>query len=206
MLIRAVLIAMSAVACLAGCAPLPLSYYVGDESAGRLSYTSCSLGDVPEGLVLSRAGITLLVSVQQWHGDDVVQVRYDIGAGHRAQLAGRAVVVDTRDGHAPQVGSIDRIDLWDRVPEDGYERLPARIAGVRAPDLLMDDTQLAPLPTGQRPFLPVRHYWVAAHVQTGHADQVWVKLPDLTVDGVSIAFPEIRFDRRVRVVLAPVNC
>ena len=206
MLIRAVLIAVSAAGVIAGCVPLPLPFYVGDESAGRLAYDSCSFGDIPEGLVLSRAGIMLLVSVRQWHGDEVVHIRYDVGNGHRAQLAGPVVAVDPRDGRAPRIGTIDWIDLWDRVPEDGYEMLPARSTGLGPPNLLMDDAQLPLLPTGPRPFLPVRHYWVATHVQTGHADRVWVKLPDLNVDGASIAFPEIRFDLRFRAVLAPLNC
>jgi hypothetical protein len=52
----------------------------------------------------------------------------------------------------------------------------------------------------------VRHYWIAAHVKSGHADRIWVKLPDLTVDGMPVAFPEIRFERRSRLVLAPLNC
>ena len=206
MQVRAVFIAASAAALLAGCIPLPLSFYVGDESAGRPSYNSCSLGVMPEGLEVSRAGIALLVSVRQWREGEVVQVRYDIGQGHRAQLAGREVVVDARDGSVPRIGSIDGIDLWDRVPEDGYEGLPARRAGLRPPDLPMDDSPLPPLPTGPRPVLPVRHYWVAAHVDTGHADRVWVKLPDLRVDGARVVFPEIRFDRQSRLVLAPLNC
>ena len=206
MLVRAVFIAVFAAAVLAGCAPLSLSFYLGDENAGRLSYNSCSLGAIPEGLEVSRAGIALLVDVRQWREDEVVHVRYDIGKGHRAQLASREVVVDARDGSAPRIGAIEWIDLWDRVQEDGYESLPARRAGVQPPDLMMDDSQLPPLPTGARPFLPVRHYWVATHIRTGHADRVWVKLPALTVDGAPVAFPEIRFDRRFRLVLAPLNC
>ena len=204
--IRAIPVAVSAATLLAGCAPVPIAFYVGDESAGRLSYNNCSLDVVPEGLAIARSGITLLVSVRQWKGGEVVHVRYDIGQGHRAQLAEHDVIVDQRDGREPQVGAFDRIDLWDRVPDDGYANLPARSAGLRAPDLLMEDSQLPPLPTGQRPSLPVRHYWVAAHVQTGHADRVWVKLPALTIDGASVAFPEIRFDRQFRVVMAPLNC
>ena len=35
---------------------------------------------------------------------------------------------------------------------------------------------------------------------------IHLQLPDLTVDGASITFPEIRFDRQSRVVLAPLNC
>ena len=206
MLVRAVFIAVSAAVLLAGCVPLPLSFYVGDESAGRLSYNSCSFGAIPEGLEVWRAGIVLLVDVRQWREDEVVHVRYDIGKGHRAQLASREVVVDARDGNAPQIGAIDWIDLWDRVQDDGYESLPARRAGLRPPDLLMDDSQLPPLPTGPRPFLQVRHYWVATHIRTGHADRVWVKLPDLTVDAARVTIPEIRFDRRFHVILAPLNC
>jgi len=206
MLVRTVFIAASVAALHAGCVPLSRSFYVGDESAGRFSYNSCSLGVIPEGLEVSRAGIVLLVSVWQWREDEVVHVRYDIGKGHRVQLANREVVVDAHDGSAPRIGSIDWIDLWDRVQEDGYESLPARREGLRPPDLLMDDSQLPPLPTGPRPVLLVRHFWVATHVKTGHADRVWVKLPDLTVDGAPVAFPEIRFDRQFRLVLAPLNC
>jgi hypothetical protein len=206
MLVRTAFIAVFAAVFLAGCVPLSRSFYVGDESAGRLLYNSCSLGMIPEGLEVSREGIVLLLDVRQWRDDDVVHVRYDIGKGHRAQLASREVVVDAHDGSAPRIGAIEWIDLWDRVPEVGYESLPARRAGLRPPDLPMDDSPLPPLPTGPRPFLPVRHYWVATHIRTGHADRVWVKLPDLTVDGAPVAFPEIRFDRRSHVFLAPLNC
>jgi hypothetical protein len=206
MMVRTVFIAVSAAALLAGCFPLAVTYYVGDENAGRFSYNNCSLGFIPEGLEVSSAGITLLVDVRQWRNDVVVHVRYDIGKGHRAQLATRDVVVDARDGSAPRIGAIEGIDTSDRVPADGYESLPVRRADVRPPDFLMDDSQLPSLPTGPRPFLPVRHYWVATHVKTGQADRIWVKLPDLTVDGASVTFPEIRFDRRLRVALAPLNC
>ena len=201
MLVRTDFAAVSAVALLASCASLAFSFYVGDEGAGQNSYNNCSLGVIPEGLAISRAGIEMLVTVRQTRDDEVVHVRYDIGKGHRAQLGNRQIIVDPRDGSAPRNGSIDAIDLWDRVPEAGYEMLPERRSGLRPPDFRMDDSQLPPLPTGPRPFLPVRHYWVATHVQTRHADSVWVKLPDLTVDGKSITFPEIRFDRRSHVVL-----
>lgn len=205
MSIRSVLVAASGAA-LCACVPLPVSFYVGDEDAGRLSYNSCSVGGTSEGLRVARAGIEVLVAVQPSAGGEVVHVRYDIGKGHRAQLASREVVVQLRDGSEPRVGVIDSIDLWDRVPQNGYETLPARRAGLGPPNLLMDDSPLPPLPTGPRPLMPVRHYWVATHVQSGHAQHLWVKLPDLTVDGALVAFPEIRFDRRTSVVLAPLNC
>lgn len=206
MLARVVFIALSGAVLFTGCAPLPLSFYVGDESAGRLSYNSCSLGGMPEGLEVSRAGIGLLVHVRQWHDDAVVHVRYDIGKGHLAQLASREVVVDLRDGSAPRIGAIEWVDLWDRVPDDGYESLPGRHAGLRPPGLLMDGSSLPPLSSGPRPFMHVRHYWIAAHVKTGHAERAFVRLPDLTVDGAAVTFPAIRFDRRSTVVLAPLNC
>ena len=206
MSIRTVLVAASAAGLLASCAPVSLPVYVGDAGAGGQAYSRCSLGDLPDGLVLARDGIQLLVSVRQWQGDEVVEVRYDIGPGHRAQLAKREVVVDLHDGGAPRTGAIDRIDLWDRVPDGGYETLPERRAGLATPALQMDDAPLPPLATGRRPDLPVRHYWVATHVRTGHAETVWVKLPDLIVDGAPVAFPEVRFDRRRLRALAPLNC
>lgn len=205
MSIRTGLAAASAAA-LCACAPLPVSFYVGNEGAGRLSYNSCSLRGMFEGLMIVRAGIGVLVSVQPSAEDEVVHVRYDLDKGHRAQLATREVVVYLHDDKDPRIGVVDSIDLWDRVPQHGYESLPARRAGLRAPDLLMDDAPLPPLPTDPRPVTPVRHYWMAAHVQSGHAQRLWVKLPDLIVDGAPVAFEPIRFDRRSSVVLAPLNC
>jgi hypothetical protein len=178
------------------------NFSTGACSSRRSTYSSCSLGGSSERLQVSRAGIVWLVDVRQWREDEVVHVRYDLGKGHRAQLASREVIVDTRDGSQPRIGTIDSINLWGRVREDGYESLPARRAGLRPPDMVMDDSQLPPLPTGARPFLPARHYWAAAHVKTGHADRIWVKLPDLTVDGAPVAWPEIRFERRLSLALA----
>lgn len=206
MSIRTLLAAAASTAAVLACVPLPVSYYVGDEGVGRLSYNSCSIGGTPEGLVVSRAGIDALVSVQTVGEDEVVHVRYDIAQGHRAQLAGRRVVVDLRDGSRPRVGAINSIDRSDRVPTGGYQALPARRAGLSPPDLVMDDSPWPASPTGPRPPLPVRHYWVATHVQSGHAQRLWVGLPDLAVDGALVAFPELRFERRSSVVMAPLNC
>lgn len=144
--------------------------------------------------------------MRQWREDEVVHIRYDISKGHSALLSSREVIVNVHGGSGQRIGAIESIDLWDRVLADGYESLPARRAGLWPPDQLMDDSQLPPLLAGARPFLPVRYYWVAVHVKTGHADRVWVKLPDLAVDGGLITFPEIRFDRRFSLVLAPLNC
>lgn len=189
-----------------GCVPLPVTFYVGDPGAGRLSYNSCSLGVVPEGLVVSRAGIEVLADIRSRGDDEVVHLRYDVGRGHRVRLASREIAVDARDGSRPRIGVIDAIDLSDRADPFGWKDSPARRAGLRPPDLLMDDSQLPPLPTGRRPFLPIRHYWIASFISTGHARPLWLQLPDLTVDDVLVVFPPIRFDRQTRMVLAPMNC
>lgn len=78
-----------------------------------------------EGLMITRAGVEVLVSVESSGGDDMVHARYGIGKGHRAQLANREVAVYLHDGKGPRIGRIDWIDLWDRVPQNGYETLPA---------------------------------------------------------------------------------
>jgi hypothetical protein len=151
-------------------------------------------------------GTNLLAGIRTVGDDEVVHLRYDVGHGHRVRLASREIAADPRDGSEPGIGVIAAIDLSDRANPDGWKDNPARRAGLRPPDLLMDDSQLPALPTGPRPFLPIRHYWIAARFPTGHADPLWLQLPDLTVDGVLVVFPPIRFDRRERVVAAPVNC
>lgn len=191
---------------LGGCVPLPVTFYTADASQGRLSYNGCSLGVVPEGLLVARSGIEVLVDIRAQGDSAVVHLRYDIGHGHRVRLASREIAVDPRDGSGPRVGVIEAIDVSDRADPDGWKDNPARRAGLRPPDILMDDAQLPPLPTGPRPYMSIRHYWAAARVPTGHADTLWLQLPDLTVDGASVVFTPIRFDRHSRVALAPLNC
>jgi hypothetical protein len=191
---------------LSGCAPLPVTFYVGDAGEGRLSYNSCSLGVVPDGLFVARGGIEVLADIRSVGGADVVQLRYDVGPGHQVRLASREIEVDRRDGSGPRIGVIEAIDLFDRADPDGWKDNPARRAGLRRPQIVMDDAQLPPLPTGQRPYVPIRHYWAATRVSTGQSDSLWLKLPDLVVDGAPVVFTPIRFDRHVRVALAPLNC
>ena len=185
---------------------MPVTFYAGDPSAGRLSYNSCSLGVVPEGLVVARAGIEVLADIRSRGDDEVIHLRYDVGHGHRVRLASREIAVDARDGSRPRIGVINAIDLSDRADPFGWKDSPARRAGLRLPHLLMDDSQPPPLPTGRRPFLPIRHYWVASMISNRPSSPLWLQLPDLTVDEVLVVFPPIRFDRQTRMVLAPVNC
>jgi hypothetical protein len=192
---------------LGGCAPMPVAFYVGQASDnGRLSYNTCSLGVVPDGLLVAQSGIEILADIRAGGETEVVQLRFDVAHGHRVRLASRDVEVDPRDGSGSRIGVIDAIDMWDRSDPDGWKNNPARRAGLRPPELLMDGAQLPPLTTGARPSSPVRHYWVATRVLTRHADSLWLKLPDLTVDGAPVVFDPIRFDRHVRVVMAPLNC
>jgi hypothetical protein len=185
---------------------LPVTFYVGDSGAGRLSYNSCSLGAVPEGLVVELGGVEVLADVRP-HGDnELVQLRFDVGQGHRVHLASREVTADPRDGSGPRSGVIQAIDVSDRTDPDGWKENPARRAGRRAPDTLMDDSQPPPRATGRSPRLTVRHYWAASIVATAHAPVLWLQLPDLNVDGRLVVFPAIRFERHTRVLVAPVNC
>jgi hypothetical protein len=185
---------------------LPATFYVGDSGAGRLAYSSCSLGAVPEGLVVERGGVEVLADIRPRGVNELVQLRFDVGQGHRVHLASRQVTADPRDGSGPRIAVIQAIDLYDRPDPDGWKENPARRAGLRAPDTLMDDSPPPPLATGPSPHLTVRHYWVASTVATGHAHVLWLQLPDLNVDGRLVVFPAIRFERHTRVLAAPLNC
>jgi hypothetical protein len=189
-----------------GCAPLPVTFYVGDTSVGRLSYNSCSLGAVPEGLVVERGGVEVLADIRPRGDNEVVQLRFDIGHGHQVRLAAREITADPRDGSVPRTGMIEAIDLFDGADPDGWKENADRRAGLRDPGTLMDDSPLPPLATGPRPVLTVRHYWVASALATGHANVLWLQLPALDVDGALVVFPPIRFERHTRVLAAPVNC
>ncbi len=189
-----------------GCAPFSVTFYVGDGGAGRLSYNSCSLGAVPEGLVVERGGVEVLADIRPRGDNEVVRLRFDIGHGHRVRLTSREITADPRDGSVPRTGMIEAIDLFDRADPDGWKENAVRRAGLRAPGILMDDSQLPPSSTGPRPALTVRHYWVASAIAAGHAKVLWLQLPALDVDGGVVVFPPIRFERHTRLLVAPVNC
>ena len=203
---RFVIVVAAYLALLGGCAPLPLTFYTAEASEGRLSYNRCSLGVLSEGVLVARAGIEILADIRPRGDAEIVHLRYDVGHGHKVRLASREIGVDSHDGSGPRIGVVDAIDVWDRADPDGWKNDPARRAGLRPPEIVMDDSQLPPLPTGPRPYLTIRHYWAAVRVSTGHADSLWLKLPSLTVDGASVVFTPIRFDRDVQVVPAPLNC
>ena len=189
-----------------GCAPLPVTFYLGDNGVGRLSYNSCSLGAVPEGLVVGRGGVEVLADIRPRGENEVVQLRFDIGHGHQVRLASREITADPRDGSVPRTGMIEALDVFDRADPGGWKENAARRAGLRDPGTLMDDSQLPPLATGPRPVANVRHYWVASAVATGHANVLWLQLPALDVDGGLVVFPPIRFERHISVLVAPLNC
>lgn len=51
-----------------------------------------------------------------------------------------------------------------------------------------------------------KHYWIAAPFEDLSADDVWITLPELLVDGVPTKFEEIHFVRRFAIGLGTFNC
>jgi hypothetical protein len=51
-----------------------------------------------------------------------------------------------------------------------------------------------------------RHFWLATYVETADARDIWIRLPEFTVDGIPASLPRIHFLRRTELATALINC
>jgi hypothetical protein len=192
-------VAVVAAASIAGCVVLPTHVYVPDAAGGAPVYERCSLTpDLPAGVRLERSGLHAIVSVAHTQGVNQVQVQFDVPEGLTLVLREHAIVVDARDGGAPRRATIAHINpvAPARYPETPvFQKLvlpvdtPLRGGRIEAGNLSSD-----------------RHYWIAAPVEGDLDGDIWISLPEFSVDGTPARFPEIKFTRRFTIGRGLFNC
>ena len=197
--LRVYLAALPAATAIVGCAVLPTSVYVPDAVEGAPVYERCSLTpDLPVGVKLERSGLHAIVSVAHSQGVDQVQVRFDVAEGMTLVLLEHAIAVDARDGGATRSAAIPHINPV----------APARYPDTPAIEKLVlpIDAPLRGGRVGTGSLASGRHYWIAAPVEGELAGDVWVSLPEVSVDDTAARFPAIRFARRLTVGRGFLNC
>jgi hypothetical protein len=181
-----------------GCVVIPSHFYVADAGAGMPVYERCSLTpELPTGVKLQRLHLQATVSMVYQQGN-LVRVQFDIPEGTTVMLRGSMIKIDMKDGTAPRLGSIASINpvAPARYPETRTIQdlvLPVD-APMRGARVLMGSNSSD------------KHYWIAAPFEDLSAEDVWISLPELSVDGVLTKFEEIHFVRRFAIGFGTFNC
>jgi len=181
-----------------GCAVIPTHVYVADAGAGMPVYERCSLTpDLPMGVKVQRRHLQAIVSMVYQQGN-LVKVQFDIPEGTTAMLRESMVQIDVKDGSAPRLGPIASINP---------------VAPARYPETPMIQELVLPVDAPMRggrlqmgSNSSDKHYWIAAPFEDLSADDVWITLPELAVDGVPTKFEPIHFVRRFAIGLGTFNC
>jgi hypothetical protein len=183
----------------AGCVVVPTHVYVAGAAEGTPVFESCSLTpELPAGVKLERSGVHAIVSIARSQGVNLVRVQFDVPEGSTLVLREPTIGVDARDGGLPRRVTIPHINpaAPARFPETpAIQKLvlpvdtPLRGGRIRAGTLSSD-----------------RHYWIAAPVEGELGPEVWISLPDFSVDSTPGRFPEIKFTRRYTIGRGLFNC
>lgn len=182
----------------AGCVAFPTQVHVPDASAGQPVYERCSLTpDLPFGVRLAALHLQAVVSVEKQQGG-LVRVQFDIPDGTTVGLRENTIRIDARDGTAPR-----------RVPIAGINP----VAPARYPETPIIQKLVLPIDTPMRggrlqmdDRSSDRHYWIAAPLGEALEGDVWITLPELSIDGTKTRFAEIHFVRRLAIGLGRFNC
>ena len=184
-----------------GCVPFPTTAYVADPTPGTPIYASCSLNrSVPVGTALEIHGVRANVSLMRNNDGGFVEVRFDVPSGTTLVLEGNVVKVDRRSGQNAERATFPNISLADRAIFSSYHPSPALekyMVPVGTP-LVGSDRVMIERHRGM-------HFWIAARADID-ADDVWVTLPSLTINGVPADVPELHFHRKMILAIAPLNC
>jgi hypothetical protein len=184
------------------CAVFPMHVYVADARDGELLHSSCALNThVPDGIRVETAGVDALVSLHQFGRLKFVEVRLDIPPDRIVVLKSDTIRIDRRTAGGVIDARFPNISRVDSPAINSYAGAPA----IQQYLLPVD----APLVGGAIRIGRVvskKHYWLAARVDVGSVDTVWVTLPGMRIDGIDTRFPELRFERRLIVATAVFNC
>jgi hypothetical protein len=181
-----------------GCVVIPTHVYVADTGAGMPVYERCSLTPkLPMGVKVQRLHVQAIVSMVNQQGN-LVKVQFDIPEGTTVILRGSTIQIDARDGTTPRLGAIASINP---VAPARYPETPEIQKLVLPVDAPMRGGRVQ---TGSSS--SDKHYWIAAPFEDLSADDVWITLPELLVDGVPTKFEEIHFVRHFAIGLGAFNC
>lgn len=185
-----------------GCAPIPIHVYAPRVPGAQIVYSSCAFNShVPVGVLVAAASVEARVSLATHNGRPYVEARFDIPEGSTVILRGSTVLVETANPHSSSQAEFPVVSLVDTPIINNYSSVPG------AQQWRLPTT--APL-VGQRMQAGHvsfnRHFWLATYVEAASASDVWLTLPQFTVNGTPASLPRLHFHRESVVAVALINC
>jgi len=182
----------------AGCVVLPVNVYVAEPGEGTPVYERCSLTpELPIGVKVEQGRVQAIVSIVAQQGG-LVRVQFDIPEGTTVALRESTIRIDARDGTPPFVTAIANVNPV----------APARVPETPVIEKLVLPVD-APLRGGRLNFGSAssdKHYWIAAPLASATPRDVWVTLPEMSIDGATTRFHEINFRQHFAVGRGFFNC
>lgn len=196
--IRGVLAALFATLLGAGCVVFPTQVYVAEAGAGLPVYERCSLTpQLPFGVKVGRLHVQAIVSVATQQGG-LVRVQFDIPEGTTVILRESTIRIDPKDGSEPLRAPIASVNP---VAPARYPETPVIQKLVLPVDAPMRGGRLQMGSESSD-----KHYWIVAPFNGLPDGDVWITLPELSIDGAPMQFDEIHFVRRLAIGLGRFNC
>lgn len=186
----------------AGCVPMLRQDYVAQAPGGQIVHSTCSFNThVPVGVRLQVPGIEVLVSLVRRADGPTVELRLDVPEGQTVTLADGRLRIQTTKPDTSSQAEFPFVSLADSPLLDNAGAVPG-LAQQRLP-------VTAPLVGGRIAAGAAssdRHFWLATQVETQEAEDLWLTLPPLRVNGVPTSLPTLHFHRQSVVAIGLVNC
>jgi hypothetical protein len=158
-------------------------------------------GHLPDGIVFTREGVPVTVGLGKNHGRDYVYVGLEIPEGKTVVLRTYAIKLDRRDSRPARESVFPNISPVGTPILTSYSREPAL-----QKEMLPVNTPLVGSTTVDHAMVLHKNFWFAAYIEPASAQDIWITLPEFTINGIPIVLKDIHFQRRLMILVALINC
>jgi hypothetical protein len=156
---------------------------------------------LPEGIAFTREGVRVTVRLGKQGSRDYVDVRLEIPAGKTVVLRSHTIKLDRRDSRPVQESVLPNINPVGPAIVSSYSGNPAW-----QKEMLPVDTPLAGSTTIDHAMVLHKNFWFAAYIDPMSAQDIWITLPQLTINGKPVGVEDVHFKRRLMILVALINC
>jgi hypothetical protein len=158
-------------------------------------------GHLPEGIVFTREDVQVTVRLWRNDGRDYVDVQLEIPEGKTVMLRTHAIKLDRRDSRPARESVPPNISPVGSPIVTSYSREPAL-----QKEMLPMNTRLVGGTTVDHAMVLHKNFWFAAYIEPASAQDIWITLPELTINGIPVVLKDIHFRRRLMIMVALINC
>jgi hypothetical protein len=130
-----------------------------------------------------------------------VDVQLEIPEGKTVVLRTYAIKLDRRDSRPARESVLPNINPVGPAIVTSYSRDPAW-----QKVMLPMNTQLVGSTTADHAMVLHKNFWFAAYIEPASAQDIWITLPEFTINGIPVGLEDIHFQRRLMILVALINC